>query len=392
MSAANDAVTANKTETAANVCALICAGGKGTRAGFNKNKLLKDVLGIPVLERTIAAFAAAGISEIVVAAAKEDFPEIAPLCRKYGATLCEGGATRFLSVYSGLQQAKKAKSEIVLIHDGARPFVSAETVAACIQSVKTYKSGVCAVPATDTLAAANENGEIESYPVRAKTYRIQTPQGFYLAEIRAAYDQAIQNGETDFTDDSSVYAKYIRAPKLCAGEEKNIKLTYAEDFRKAFARVGIGVDTHAFGRAQNYIVLGGVQVPSESGLIAHSDGDVLCHAVMDALLSATGLKDIGHYFPDTSAEWENADSMKMLAKVLSLVRGQGFRPVNLSAAIQAEKPRLAKYIGAIKKSLAGALNLPETAVGISAGTNEKLGYIGEGKGITANAAVLLEQI
>ena len=390
MSAANDAVTAR--ETAANVCALICAGGKGTRAGFNKNKLLKDVLGIPVLERTIAAFAAAGISEIVVAAAREDFPEIAPLCRKYGATLCEGGATRFLSVYSGLQQAKKAKSEIVLIHDGARPFVSAETVAACIQSVKTYKSGVCAVPATDTLAAANENGEIESYPVRAKTYRIQTPQGFYLAEIRAAYDQAIQNGETDFTDDSSVYAKYIRAPKLCAGEEKNIKLTYAEDFRKAFARVGIGVDTHAFGRAQNYIVLGGVQVPSESGMIAHSDGDVLCHAVMDALLSAAGLKDIGHYFPDTSAEWENADSMKMLAKVLSLVRGQGFRPVNLSAAIQAEKPRLAKYIGAIKKSLASALNLPETAVGISAGTNEKLGYIGEGKGITANAAVLLEQI
>ena len=389
MSAANDAVTA---ETAANVCALICAGGKGTRAGFNKNKLLKDVLGIPVLERTIAAFAAAGISEIVVAAAREDFPEIAPLCRKYGATLCEGGATRFLSVYSGLQQAKKAKSEIVLIHDGARPFVSAETVAACIQSVKTYKSGVCAVPATDTLAAANENGEIESYPVRAKTYRIQTPQGFYLAEIRAAYEQAIQNGETDFTDDSSVYAKYIRAPKLCAGEEKNIKLTYAEDFRKAFARVGIGVDTHAFGRAQNYIVLGGVQVPSESGLIAHSDGDVLCHAVMDALLSAAGLKDIGHYFPDTSAEWENADSMKMLAKVLSLVRGQGFRPVNLSAAIQAEKPRLAKYIGEIKKSLASALNLPETAVGISAGTNEKLGYIGEGKGITANAAVLLEQI
>lgn len=389
MSAANGAVTAREPATK-NVCALICAGGKGTRAGFNKNKLLKDVLGIPVLERTIAAFAAAGISEIVVAAAREDFPEIAPLCRKYGATLCEGGATRFLSVYSGLRQTK---SEIVLIHDGARPFVSAETVAACIQSVKTYKSGVCAVPATDTLAAANENGEIESYPVRAKTYRLQTPQGFYLAEIRAAYDQAIQNGETDFTDDSSVYAKYIRAPKLCAGEEKNIKLTYAEDFRKAFARVGIGVDTHAFGRAQqNYIVLGGVQVPSESGLIAHSDGDVLCHAVMDALLSAAGLKDIGHYFPDTSAEWENADSMKMLAKVISLVREQGFRPVNLSAAIQAEKPRLAKYIGAIKKSLASALNLPETAVGISAGTNEKLGYIGEGKGITANAAVLLEQI
>ena len=156
--------------------------------------------------------------------------------------------------------------------------------------------------------------------------------------------------------------------------------------------MGIGVDTHAFGRAQNYIVLGGVRVPSESGLVAHSDGDVLCHAVMDALLSAAGLKDIGHYFPDTNDEWKNADSMKMLAQVTALIREQGFRPANLSAAIQAEKPRLAGYIEAIKKSLAEALNLPETAVGISAGTNEKLGYIGEGKGITANAAVLLEKI
>ena len=380
---------ANPASSNASVCALICAGGKGTRAGFNKNKLLKDVLGIPVLERTMAAFAAAGADEIVVAASPDDFSEIAPLCRKYGATLCEGGATRFFSVHNALAHVR---SEIVLIHDGARPFVSAEAIAACVENVKKYGSGVCAVPSTDTLATADENGEILSYPVRANTYRIQTPQGFYLTEIRAAYEKAIAENATDFTDDSSVYAAYVRKPKLCAGEEKNVKLTYAEDFRNAFARVGIGVDTHAFGHAQNYIVLGGVRVPSESGLVAHSDGDVLCHAVMDALLSAAGLKDIGHYFPDTNDEWKNADSMKMLAQVTALIREQGFRPANLSAAIQAEKPRLAGYIEAIKKSLAEALNLPETAVGISAGTNEKLGYIGEGKGITVNAAVLLEKI
>ena len=337
----------------------------------------------------MAAFAAAGADEIVVAASPDDFSEIGPLCRKYGATLCEGGATRFFSVHNALAHVR---SEIVLIHDGARPFVSAEAIAACIENVKKYGSGVCAVPSTDTLATADENGEILSYPVRANTYRIQTPQGFYLTEIRAAYEKAIAENATDFTDDSSVYAAYVRKPKLCAGEEKNVKLTYAEDFRNAFARVGIGVDTHAFGHTQNYIVLGGVRVPSESGLVAHSDGDVLCHAVMDALLSAAGLKDIGHYFPDTNDEWKNADSMKMLAQVTALIREQGFRPANLSAAIQAEKPRLAGYIEAIKKSLAEALNLPETAVGISAGTNEKLGYIGEGKGITVNAAVLLEKI
>ena len=150
---------ANQAFSNASVCALICAGGKGTRAGFNKNKLLKDVLGIPVLERTMAAFAAAGADEIVVAASPDDFSEIVPLCRKYGATLCEGGATRFFSVHNALAHVR---SEIVLIHDGARPFVSAEVIATCVESVKKYGSGVCAVPSTDTLATAGENGEILS--------------------------------------------------------------------------------------------------------------------------------------------------------------------------------------------------------------------------------------
>ena len=161
-----------------------------------------------------------------------------------------------------------------------------------------------------------------------------------------------------------MYAAYVRAPKLCKGEEKNVKLTYAEDFRKAFSRVGIGVDTHAFGKKQDFILLGGVKIPAQSGLVAHSDGDVLAHAVCDALLSAAGLNDIGHYFPDTDEKWKNADSMQMLAP----------------------------YIHETKTSLAAALSLPVSAVGVSAGTNEKLGYVGEGKGITVNAAVLLETL
>ena len=119
---------------------------------------------------------------------------------------------------------------------------------------------------------------------------------------------------------------------------------------------------------------------------------MLAHAVCDALLSAAGLYDIGHYFPDTDEQWKNADSMKMLGNVLCLVKEQGFAPANLSVAIQAEKPRLARYIDEIRSSLASALSLPVSAVGISAGTNEKLGYIGEGKGITVNAAVLLKNI
>ena len=369
------------------ISAVICAGGKGTRAGFSKNKLLKNVLGIPVLERTLAAFSLPEISEIVVAAAQDDLNAIVPLCEKYGAKIAEGGETRFFSVYNAL---KAASGDIVLIHDGARPFVSAETVRECIRSVRKFSSGICAAPSTDTLACADTEGNVLSYPVRADTFRIQTPQGFYLHEIRSAYDKAAAEGKTNFTDDSSVFAAYVRAPKLCQGDEKNVKLTYAEDFRKAFSRVGIGVDTHAFGKNQNYILLGGVKIPAKSGLIAHSDGDVLAHAVSDALLSAAGLNDIGHYFPDTSEKWKDADSMQMLSSVLSMVKERGFAPANVSVAVQAETPRLAPYIGEIKQSLAAALSIPVTAVGVSAGTNEKLGYVGEGKGITVNAAVLLE--
>ena len=152
------------------------------------------------------------------------------------------------------------------------------------------------------------------------------------------------------------------------------------------------MDTHAFGKEQNYIVLCGEQIPSESGLIAHSDGDVAVHAVMDALLSAVGKKDIGHYFPDTDERWKNADSMQMLAQVVAMICADGYAVQNVSVAIQAEKPRLKKYIDNMKANLATVLGVELSAVGITAGTNEKLGYVGEGKGITVYAQALLQTL
>ena len=180
------------------------------------------------------------------------------------------------------------------------------------------------------------------------------------------------------------------ADEKCAGARENIKLTYAQDFAKSTARCGFGVDTHAFGKPQDYIVLAGVKIPSDSGLIAHSDGDDLVHAVMDALLSAAGLRDIGFYFPDSDPAYKNANSMQLLQKVVSLVSERGFAVQNLSVAVQAEKPRLAKYIEEMKNNLASALDVAPTAVGITAGTNEGLGYVGEGKGITVHAYALLK--
>jgi 2-C-methyl-D-erythritol 4-phosphate cytidylyltransferase/2-C-methyl-D-erythritol 2,4-cyclodiphosphate synthase len=263
--------------------------------------------------------------------------------------------------------------------------VSQKVITDCIESVKAFGSGICALPVTDTVVCADGN-EIVSVPDRSRLYAVQTPQGFFTADMVAAYSKI---GEESFTDDSAVYAKYVGKPRLFLGERENVKLTFSQDFSAPAVRTGVGIDTHAFGKPQDYIVLGGVKVPSESGLIAHSDGDVLIHAVMDALLSAAGLRDIGHYFPDTNEKWHNADSMAMLKIVLDEIRKAGYTPLNLSVAIQAQKPRLAKYIPAMVERLAQALGIPPAAVGVTAGTDEGLGYVGEGKGITVTANILL---
>ena len=217
---------------------------------------------------------------------------------------------------------------------------------------------------------------------------MQTPQGFAFAPLLGAY-RKIADGDA-FTDDSGVFMKYVGPPRLFAGERQNVKLTFSEDFHmQTDMRTGIGTDTHAFGAKQDHIVLGGVRIPSESGLIAHSDGDVLCHAVMDALLSAAGLPDIGHHFPDTDPQYEGADSLALLAKVCDLIAAEGFAAGNLSVSVMAEKPKLAPYIPQMKQNLADVLGISPQCVGISAGTNEKLGYIGRGEGITVIANVLL---
>ena len=372
------------------VTAIVCAAGKGERAGFAKNKLLERINGKTVLERTLSAFDFSAVTEILVTASQADFAEISALCGRFPRTRAVlGGNTRFQSVFNALRQAS---GELVLVHDGARPFVKTETILGCIASVLQYGSGVCAVPAVDTIALTDGAGKIAEVPPRKDAFALQTPQGFYTAELLSAYEKAAAEKSGGYTDDSSVFAAFVGRPRICAGARDNIKLTYAEDFKDNFARVGFGVDTHAFGRATDFVMLGGVKVPSDSGLIAHSDGDVLAHAVMDAMLSAAGLKDIGYYFPDKDEKWRNADSMKMLVAVKELIAAKGFAVKNLSVAVQAERPRLAAYIDAIRQSLAAALEIGPPAVGVSAGTNECLGYVGEGKGITVSAYVLLKGV
>ena len=372
------------------ISAVVPAAGAGARAGFSKNKLLTFFRGEPVLYRTVSALSACeSIGEIVIAAAKRDIAEISAMFEKFAnvRAVC-GGDTRTQSVLFALRACDSP--DYVLIHDGARPFVTQKILNDCIETVRAHGSAVCALPVTDTIALCAEE-KIGSIPDRSALYALQTPQAFSYAEILAAYEKI--GGET-FTDDSGVYAKFVAPPQIFAGDVKNKKLTFREDFLSdplPAPRVGVGIDTHAFGKAQDHIVLGGARIPSESGLIAHSDGDVLVHAVMDALFSAAALPDIGHFFPDTDPAFADADSLRLLERVRDLLAEKGFAPRNVSAAIQAERPRLQKYIFSMRENIARTLRISPDDVGLSAGTNEGLGYVGEGKAITVTAYVALAE-
>ena len=369
------------------VTLILPAAGSGARAGFAENKVLRDWNGLPVLAYALSALAPLA-TEIIIPCRAEDEPRIRSLLSPFPhARTLLGGGSRTESVYRALREAT---GEMVLVHDGARPFVTAATARDCMECVKEYGSGVCALPATDTTVLVEE-GRIMRVPPRKSVYTVQTPQGFWREELLAAFERAFAEGRAEeFTDESGIYAAYVRPPHIFIGARENRKLTYAEDFSPA-ERAGFGVDTHAF-CAGDHVTLCGVRVPHTQGVKAHSDGDAAVHALMDALLSAAGMRDIGYYFPDTNAKFENADSMELLAEVMQKLRAAGLGVKNVSVSIVAERPRLAGYIGAMKLRLAAALDLNENAVGIAAGTNEKLGYVGEGKGITCYAVALLKRI
>ena len=364
---------------------LTCAG-KGVRAGQNKNKLLVKTNGITLLEQTLSAFTKTDlIKQYIIAASEEDSIEIKTLAPF--ATVIKGGNTRTESVKNAL---KSVDGEIVLIHDGARPFVSERIIKDCINAAKTFGGAITAVPSRDTVAKGES--EIESYLGKSGLYSVQTPQGFKTELIKKAYALA---GDTVFNDDGEVYKKYIAPPHIVEGDIKNTKITYKEDFEllSSFSgfKVGTGFDCHKLVENRK-LILGGVEIPFIKGLLGHSDADVLTHAVMDALLSALSLRDIGYHFPDTDAAYKGADSMKLLEKVMGMITERGYKVNNVSAVIMAEKPKLLKFIPAITENLAAALKTEKSAVGITATTLEGLGFVGREEGICVHSTVSLVKL
>ncbi len=365
---------------------LACAG-KGTRAGFDKNKLLISRDGKTVLEHTLNVFVESQlIDQIIIATSEDDFEFVKNLVKEK-ATVVLGGATRSESVKNALSYVD---GDIVLIHDGARPFVSNKVISDCIETAKEFGSAIPVIPTRNTILKSD--GEfVNEYLGKNELSSVQTPQGFNTAQIKKAYDLA---KDTSFNDDGEVYLKYIGNLRVYEGGESNVKLTFKEDFSfvdENKYRFGVGFDCHKLVENRK-LILGGVTIPHDKGLLGHSDADVLTHAVMDAILSALSLRDIGYHFSDKDPQYKDADSIVLLGKVLEMIEEKGYKVQSISATIMAEKPKLLSHIPSITESLAKALDIDKNFVGIGATTLEGLGFVGREEGICTHATATLVKV
>ena len=370
------------------VTAIIVAAGASRRMGFDKlSYRLPD--GRTVLETSCALFAAhPAVDELVLVAGgnRPQCEAIAAACPK-PCTVVQGGATRADSVRSGLAAAK---GQLVAIHDAARPFASAKIITAALQAAAESGAAAPAVPVKDTIKVADQDGKVVVTPDRATLYAVQTPQCF----DRALYLQALEavSGEKAslVTDDCSLFELAGLPVTLTAGDYANLKITTKEDLQKEKTmRIGHGYDVHRLVEDRK-LILGGVEVPYEKGLLGHSDADVLLHAVMDAVLGAAALGDIGQHFPDTDPAYKGADSLALTREVAKIIAAHGYKVGNIDATILCQRPKLAPHIPAMRQNIADAFGLPLDAVSVKATTEEHLGFTGEGLGIAAHAVALIE--
>lgn len=381
---------------------LVLAAGKGTRVGAERNKMLLPVAGRTLLEHTLDRVVRADcLDYLLVAAAPADYELVMELVAALPTDLpravCRGGATRQESVQVALA-ALPAETSAVCIHDGARPYIEPAEIERVMAALAEHEGALLARPATDTVKIHTAAGELYTQP-REAVWLAETPQAFRLETLREMYAAPAET-IAGATDDSALLERIGRTPALVAAAEPNGKITTRADLQRFAAyvagqgtvRIGNGYDVHrtCIGRP---LILGGVSIPADFGLDGHSDADVLTHAVMDALLAAAGLRDIGYYFPNTDERYRGADSLELLAEVRRLLLQENMLIGNVSVAMIAERPKLATYITAMRENLARVLRLETARVAVQVTTNEGLDDLGAGKGIAATAtACVIERM
>lgn len=366
------------------VTAVLVAAGSSSRMGFNK--LAYRLPAGTVLQTSLFALAQhPWIQDIVLVTGEDDSlaKQAAQTCPK-PVLLVKGGATRAISVKHGVQAAK---GELVAIHDAARPFVSQQVITQVLQAAEQSGAAAPAVAVKDTVKQAN-NGVVNNTPPRETLFAVQTPQCF----CRADYLELLQAyGDDNITDDCQLFEKAGRQVWLTPGDYANYKITTPEDLKEGTQmRIGHGYDVHRLVENRP-LILGGVTIPFEKGLLGHSDADVLTHAVMDALLGAAALGDIGKHFPDTDQRYKGADSLKLAEHVAQLLRQQSCRIGNVDATILCQAPKLAPHIENMRKNLAQALGTDVDKISVKATTEERLGFTGAGEGIAVHAVALIER-
>ncbi|HYD87464.1 MAG TPA: bifunctional 2-C-methyl-D-erythritol 4-phosphate cytidylyltransferase/2-C-methyl-D-erythritol 2,4-cyclodiphosphate synthase [Vitreimonas sp.] len=375
--------------------AIIVAAGRGERAGGALPKQYRPMHGRPVLRWSVAAFAEAGVDNIIVVCAAAQADACAVAIEGYAATITPGGDTRTASVRAGLAAAGDA--DVILIHDAARPGLSAEMVRTLVAEIASGASAVApALPVADTLLRTEEGGRVVSELDRAGAVRVQTPQAFDGRAVRAAYAAAAES--MAFTDDLAVVRANGVATRVIAGDPRLMKLTYPEDFAmlermlagERITCVGHGVDAHRFG-AGDHVTLCGLRIAHDKGLVGHSDADAGWHALVDAILGALGQGDIGAHFPPSDPQWKGAESERFLRHAKALADAAGARILHVDVTLICERPKIGPHREAMRARTAEVLGLPLDRVSVKATTTERMGFLGREEGLAAQATATLDR-
>lgn len=378
---------------------VLVAAGRGLRAGAGGPKQYREIGGVPVIYRAMEAFSThpdvfavqpvvnpddGAMFTAAVAGLKHEAPT-------------NGGATRQASVLAGLEALARHKPDIVLIHDAARPFVSAGVISRAIAAASRTGAAIPVVAVTDTIKVASADGNVEDTPDRASLRIAQTPQSFRFDVILEAHRRAAKDGRSDFTDDAAIAEWAGLTVATFEGDVANMKLTTPEDFVREEARLasllgdirtGTGYDVHAFGEG-DHLMLCGVRVPHTKGFLAHSDGDVGLHALVDAILGALADGDIGSHFPPSDAKWKGASSDQFLKYAIERVTARGGRVANLEVTMICERPKIGPLRDTMRARIAEISGVDISRVAVKATTSERLGFTGREEGIAATASATI---
>lgn len=367
------------------VVAVVLAAGRGTR--FGHDKTLIPLAGKPLWRHAFDTLHAhPKIDAVGLIGSPQNLDVLRTETRALFVEV--GGDTR---TESSRRAAELAQGGVVLIHDAARPFVTAGVIDRVVDALADHPAVAPAVPVVDTIRWVSASGT--KTPPRSELFAMQTPQGAHRNALLAAYSKS--TGE--FTDEMALMESVGITPKLVEGDPRNFKVTTPDDYAHALrlmgegeTRTGFGYDIHAFATGGRPLVLGGVPLEGP-GLDGHSDADVILHAATDALLGAAAMGDIGQHFPNTDPRWRGESSVTFLRHAAQLLRDEGWTLVNLDVTVLAEAPKVMPHAAAMQVTISTALGIETSRVSIKATTNEGLGAIGRKEGIAAMATATIRR-